>query len=64
MIPSKTVRKKSRKGFKYFKDCVSVMLCAFMGATDRLNPLIIRKSKNPRCFKKIKTIRYSNIHRL
>ena len=56
MIPSKTVCKKSRKSFKNFKDRVSIMLCANMDATDRLNPLIIGKLKNPKCFKKFKQL--------
>ncbi|KAF7685383.1 Tigger transposable element-derived protein 6, partial [Cucumispora dikerogammari] len=51
-IPSKSVCNKSRKGFKNFKDRVSIMLCCNMNGKDRLHPLIIGKSKKPRCFKK------------
>ena len=66
MIPSKTVCKNSRKGFKNFKDRVSVMLCANMDASDKLNPLIIGKSKKPRCFKnfdQLDTVTYTNSKR-
>ena len=39
------------EGVKKPKDQVSVMLCANADGTDKLRPLVIGKTKNPRCFR-------------
>ena len=41
------------KGFKISKEKVTILLCANAAGTHRCTPLLIRKSKNPRCLKKI-----------
>lgn len=38
---------------KNSKDRITVALCAFM-CGEKVKPLLIAKSRNPRCFKKIK----------
>lgn len=41
---------------KYGKERVTLMLCSNMTGTEKLKPLLIGKSKKPRCFKNIKTL--------
>lgn len=41
-------------GGKKSKDRITVALCASM-CGEKVKPLLIAKSRNPRCFKKIKT---------
>ena len=63
IIPSKSICKNSRKGYKNFKDRVSIMLCSNMDGSEKLKPLIIGKSKKPRCFasfKMLDSITYCN----
>ncbi|KAG0442155.1 Tigger transposable element-derived protein 6 [Dictyocoela muelleri] len=51
LIPSKSVCKNMRPGYKKFKDRISIMLCANLTGSHKLKPLMIGKYKNPRCFK-------------
>lgn len=41
----------STKGVKKAKDRITVALCTNMDGSEKLKPLVIGKSKNPRCFK-------------
>ncbi|OAF65066.1 Gamma-tubulin, partial [Intoshia linei] len=50
-IPTTSLTTKVRKGLKNFKDRISVLLTVIMSGTDKLKPLIIGKSKLPRCFR-------------
>ncbi|XP_054259576.1 tigger transposable element-derived protein 6-like [Macrosteles quadrilineatus] len=54
-LPDKTLSFKGDKchGGKSSKDRLTVMLCANCTGTDKLKPLVIGKSKNPRCFKNL-----------
>ncbi len=54
MIPSKTVWKSVRSGYKVLKDRISVMLCTNMTGTHKLKPLVIGKANNPHCFRNFK----------
>ena len=51
LIPSKTLCKNVRNGYKILKDRISVLLCANMTGTKKLKPLVIGKFAKPRCFK-------------
>ncbi|KAG0431370.1 Tigger transposable element-derived protein 6, partial [Dictyocoela muelleri] len=51
LIPSKSVCKHRKHGYKQLKDRISIMLCSNFTGTHKLKPLIIGKYKNPRCFK-------------
>lgn len=56
-LPRKTLAAASERqasGFKEQKDRVTVMCCANASGTHKITPLIIGKSKNPHCFKKVK----------
>jgi hypothetical protein len=63
LTPDKTLNFKGEKcvGSDLFKDCITVLLCANAGGTEKRKLLVIGKSKNPRCFKQAKSlpIRYS-----
>ena len=52
MMPDRSLTTADKtKGVKKPKDRLSVMLCANADGTDKLRPLVIGKSQNPRCFK-------------
>ncbi|CAG8495873.1 6007_t:CDS:2 [Scutellospora calospora] len=53
MMPNQTLATKPVKGQKKVKDRVTVLLCMNATGTDKLKPLVIRKSVKPRCFKGI-----------
>lgn len=49
--PTQTLATAAVKGGKGSKDRVTVGLCSNASGTDKRRPLVIGKSKNPRCFK-------------
>ena len=49
--PTQTLATAAVKGGKGSKDRVTVALCSNASGTDKRRPLVIGKSKNPRCFK-------------
>lgn len=51
LIPSKTICRKTRNGFKLLKDRFSVLFCVNMAGDQKIKPLVIGKFANPRCFK-------------
>ncbi|XP_058810614.1 jerky protein homolog-like [Phymastichus coffea] len=54
-LPKKTLAAGTEKqvpGFKELKERVTVMCCANASGTHKITPLVIGKSKNPRCFAK------------
>ncbi|XP_058790938.1 jerky protein homolog-like [Phymastichus coffea] len=54
-LPKKTLAagtEKQASGFKELKERVTVMCCANASGTHKITPLIIGKSKNPKCFAK------------
>lgn len=58
-LPRKSLaskREKTAPGFKISKQRVTVMVCANASGTHRLPPLMIGKSKKPRCFKNVKCL--------
>ena len=57
-ISSKSICRQSRPGCKNFKDRFSVMLCSNYNGTDKFKPVVIGKSKKPRCFKSFKHENY------
>ncbi|XP_023228548.1 tigger transposable element-derived protein 4-like [Centruroides sculpturatus] len=58
LLPDKTFKFKNEKcvGGKLAKDRITAFVCANMTGTDKRKLLVIGKSKNPRCFKNIKTL--------
>lgn len=54
MSPSKTLATHQRKGAKKSKERVTLALCSNADGSDKMPPLVIGKSKNPRCFKSIR----------
>lgn len=58
MMPEKTLEYKNVKchGGKMSKERVTVMVCANMTGNEKLPLFVIGKSKNPRCFKNVKTM--------
>ena len=56
LTPSRSysIKGKSFRTGKHSKERVTLLLCANMSATEKLPPLLIGKSENPRCFKGIK----------
>ncbi|XP_060846175.1 tigger transposable element-derived protein 6-like [Rhopalosiphum padi] len=56
-MPDKTLTFKSEKcsGGKHSKERLTLLLAVNMTGTDKLKPLIIGKSKNPRCFAGVKS---------
>nr|XP_006811844.1 PREDICTED: tigger transposable element-derived protein 2-like [Saccoglossus kowalevskii] len=67
LLPRKTLAadmEKSAPGYKVSKDRVMIMGCANAAETHRLPPVVIGKSRNPRCFKHVNmenlTIHYLN----
>lgn len=57
-LPGKTMAFKNDKcqNGKYSKDRITLMVCTNMSGSEKLKPLIIGRSKKPRCFKKIKSL--------
>ncbi|XP_023237333.1 jerky protein homolog-like, partial [Centruroides sculpturatus] len=58
-MPTKTLVSKnemSAPGFKVSKLRITVMVCGNVTGTHRLSLLIVGKSRNPRCFKRIKKL--------
>lgn len=51
LIPSKSICKEVRSGYKLLKDRVSVLFCVNMTGSIKRKPLVIGKFSNPRCFK-------------
>nr|XP_002735168.1 PREDICTED: tigger transposable element-derived protein 6-like [Saccoglossus kowalevskii] len=58
LMPNKTLSFKNDvcSGGKTSKERLTVMLCANMDGSEKLKPLVIGKSKNPRCFKNVKSL--------
>ena len=58
MTPDKTLAFSGEEchGTKQNKDRLTVMLCANMDGSEKLKPLVIGKSKNPRSFKHVRTL--------
>ncbi|XP_023238913.1 tigger transposable element-derived protein 4-like [Centruroides sculpturatus] len=58
LLPDKTFKFKKEKCVvgKLAKDRITAFVCANMTGTDKRKLLVIGKSKNPRCFKNIKTL--------
>lgn len=57
LLPEKTYvssNEKSAAGHKKSKDRITLLLCANASGTHKINPLIIGKSKSPRCFAQFK----------
>lgn len=48
--PRSTIGPARLMGKKKSKDRVTVLLCSNMNGTDKVNPLIVGRSRNPRCF--------------
>ncbi|KAF7685435.1 Jerky like protein [Cucumispora dikerogammari] len=65
LIPSKTVCKSVREGYKILKDRVFIALCSNFSETHRMKYLIIGKPANPKCFRNWKqsTINYTSSKR-
>jgi hypothetical protein len=61
LTPDKTLKFKGEKcvGSKLSKDCIMV-LCATADGTGKRKLLVIGKSKNPRCFKQVKSLPVHN----
>jgi hypothetical protein len=57
LFPDKTLEFKnvSCHSGKLSKDRLTTMVCANMSGSDKLPILVIGKSKNPRCFKNVKS---------
>jgi hypothetical protein len=63
LTPDRTLKFKGEKcvGGKLSKDRITVLVCANSDGTEKRKVLVIGKSKNPRCFKNVKSlpVRYS-----
>ena len=63
-LPHRTLHFRGEKctGGKRSKTRISVLLCANKSGTDKLKPLVIGKSQNPRCFKNVRSlpVHYTN----
>lgn len=57
-LPDRTLAVKGEAchGGKMSKERLTVLLCTNSDGSDKLQPLVIGKSKNPRCFKNIKNL--------
>ena len=53
MTPDQTLATQTVKGKKKDKEQITVLLCMNAAGTDKLKPLVIRKSAKPQCFKNI-----------
>ena len=53
MSPNRTLATEKASGTKKSKDRVTIVLTVNAISTDKFDPWIIGKSKNPRCFKSI-----------
>ena len=58
LLPSKTYAEKNKKCFlgKKSKERITILLGSNMDGSEKLDLMIIGKSKNPRCFKNIKNL--------
>lgn len=58
LMPERTFAFKGDKchGGKKAKDRLTVLLCANADGSDKMTPLLIGKSRKPRCFKNVKTL--------
>ncbi|XP_071497551.1 tigger transposable element-derived protein 6-like [Diadema antillarum] len=58
MTPDKTLAYKGQEchGAKLSKDRLTVMLCANMDGSEKMKPLVIGKSKNPRSLKHVRSL--------
>lgn len=58
LMPDRTLAFKGESchGGKKSKERLTALLCCNADGSDKLNPLIIGKSKNPRCFKNVKKL--------
>lgn len=54
MEPDRTLAIRRLVGRKKNKECLSIGLCANADGSHKLNPIIIGKYANPRCFKNVK----------
>lgn len=56
LLPNKTMSRKgeSCKGGKLAKDRITVLLTSNAAGSEKIKPLVIGKSQNPRCFKNVK----------
>ncbi len=54
LIPSRSICKRSKAGFKILKNRVSVLLCSNMTGTVKMKPLMVGKSAKPHCFTNFK----------
>lgn len=57
LLPEKSIvhRTESYHGGKRSKEQITVLLCCNMDGSEKLKPLVIGKSANPRCFKNMKS---------
>ena len=63
MLPDRSLTTTDKtKGVKKAKDRISVMLCSNADGSDKLKPLIIGKSQNPRCFKQFQPRLYCDYY--
>ncbi len=51
LIPSRSICKTAKNGYKILKDRVSVLFCSNMLGTDKRKPVVIGRHLKPRCFK-------------
>jgi hypothetical protein len=58
LTPDRTLKFKGGKcvGGKLSKDRITVLVCANSDGTEKMKLLVIGKSKNPRCFKNVKSL--------
>src|SRR4051794_25031444 len=56
-LPDRTLNRKGRRctNGKLSKERVTLMLCSNSTGTDKLTPIVIGKSAQPRCFKNVKS---------
>ena len=50
MMPSRSLATILLSGKKKDKSCISIGLCSNLDGTEKLDPIVINKSLNPRCF--------------
>jgi hypothetical protein len=54
--PNKTLATEAVRGQKRAMDRITALLCTNVSGSDKHKPLLIHKSKKPRCFGKVKTL--------
>ncbi len=54
LVPSKTICKNVKPGFKLLKDRISLLLCTNADGSEKLDPLLIGKSKRHKCLRNFK----------